>query len=192
MTMISPEVQAEILSLHFGEKLGTRAIARRLGINRKAVRRVVERRGVSLKPRAVEGRSSILDPFKPRIEEMLENHCAFGFGNYVQIVHKSGFSVLYGHLAQVHVKNGARVTRGQGIGLEGATGMAGHRHLHWQVNFLGVPPTSNDLLQKPAWGTKSVPFLFRARRSGRTEIFNSKTIHCKWDDMTQKPLAGVK
>ena len=71
MTMIPPDVQAEILALHFGRKLGTRMIARRLGINRKAVRRVVERREVSLAPVMGGKRPSILDPFKPRIEAML-------------------------------------------------------------------------------------------------------------------------
>lgn len=44
----TPDVQAEILALHFGQKKGTRAIARILGINRKAVRRVVEKRQVNL------------------------------------------------------------------------------------------------------------------------------------------------
>ena len=36
--MIPPDVQSEILALHFGNKMGTRAIAKRLGISRKAVR----------------------------------------------------------------------------------------------------------------------------------------------------------
>ena len=69
--MLPANIQAEILALHFGEKLGTRAIARRLGVNRKAVRRVVERRQVSLEPAKSGPRPSILDPFKPFITEML-------------------------------------------------------------------------------------------------------------------------
>ena len=32
MKMISPEIQAQILVLHFGEGVGTRAIARQLGV----------------------------------------------------------------------------------------------------------------------------------------------------------------
>lgn len=69
--MIPPDVQAEILALHFGAKKGTRAIAKRLGINRKAVRRVLQNRKVSIKPEPSGIRRSILDPFKPRIEQLL-------------------------------------------------------------------------------------------------------------------------
>ena len=72
MVMIPPDVQSEILALHFGNKMGTRAIAKRLGISRKAVRRVVETRKVSLKPESRGPRRSILDPYKPRIEELLK------------------------------------------------------------------------------------------------------------------------
>lgn len=72
MTMIPPDVQAEILALHFGRKLGTRAIARKLGVNRKAVRRVIENRQVKLTTTPSARRPSILDPFKPHIEQMLK------------------------------------------------------------------------------------------------------------------------
>ncbi len=68
--MLTPELQAEILAMHFGQKKGSRAIARVLGIGRKAVRKVIDRRGVAL---TVErsARSSIVDPFKPMIGELL-------------------------------------------------------------------------------------------------------------------------
>lgn len=91
MTMILPELQAEILALHFGGKLGTRAIANRLGINRKAVRRVLERRQVSLRPQVVEHRSSILDPFKPRIEQMLKRDPALTVSRILQQLRGEGF-----------------------------------------------------------------------------------------------------
>jgi len=92
MAMIPPDVQAEILALHFGQKKGTRAIARQLGINRKAVRRVVEQRKVSLKPQAPEnGRSSILDPFKPRIEEMLKRDPTIGASRIQQQLRTEGY-----------------------------------------------------------------------------------------------------
>jgi transposase len=69
--MLEPDQQAEILALHFGHKKGIRAIARELGLTRKTVRGVVLRRAVALRARR-SPRKSILDPFKPRILNLLE------------------------------------------------------------------------------------------------------------------------
>ena len=92
MTMIAPEIQAEILALHFGEKKGTRAIARLLGINRKAVRRVVERRQVSLAPQApIHGRRSILDAYKPQVEELLKRDPTLGAARIQQSLRAEGY-----------------------------------------------------------------------------------------------------
>jgi transposase len=103
MTMIPPDVQAEILALHFGAKLGTRAIAKRLGINRKAVRRVIENRKVSLKPEPSEGRRSILDPFKPRITEMLKRDPDLTSTRILQQIRAEGYlgglSILKGWIS---------------------------------------------------------------------------------------------
>jgi transposase len=93
MTMIPPDVQAEILALHFGAKKGTRAIAEKLGINRKAVRRVVENRKVSLKPEvSASGRHSILDPYKPRITELLERDPSLMSTLILQHLRREGFT----------------------------------------------------------------------------------------------------
>ena len=70
LDMLSPEIQTEILSLHFAKKMKVRAIARTLGINRKSVGRVVGRRSVALGIRHLN-RSSILDPFKHIIAKLL-------------------------------------------------------------------------------------------------------------------------
>jgi transposase len=91
MTMISPELQAEILALHFGGKLGTRAIATRLRINRKAVRRVLERRQVSLKPQVTAKRASILDPWKPRVDQILVRNPTLTVSRILQQLRAEGF-----------------------------------------------------------------------------------------------------
>lgn len=88
--MIAPEIQAEILALHFGSKLGTRAIAKKLGINRKAVRRVLERRQVSLKP-TVTRRGSIVDPYRPHIEQMLARNPTLTVSRILQQLRQEGF-----------------------------------------------------------------------------------------------------
>lgn len=69
--MLSPEVQAEILSLFFSQKMKVRPIARKVGVNRKSVERVIERRSVALGI-VPFSRASLLDPFKERIEELLK------------------------------------------------------------------------------------------------------------------------
>lgn len=105
VTMISPELQAEILALHFGSKKGTRAIARQLGINRKAVRRVVESRQVTMKPlQPSRPRKSILDPYKPRVEDMLKRDPSITAARVLQQIRSEGF--LGGRCAvQYYVKH---------------------------------------------------------------------------------------
>lgn len=104
MAMIPPDIQAEILALHFGRKLGTRNIAKRLGINRKAVRRVIESRKVSLKPESSGGpRTSILDPFKPKIEDMLKRDPHITGARILQQIRIDGY--LGGHsVLQEYIK----------------------------------------------------------------------------------------
>jgi transposase len=106
MKMISPELQAQILVLHFGEKVGTRAIAKQLGVSRKAVRRVTDNRKVSLKPEpSVSPRRSILDPFKPRIAEMLKRDPYILSTRIQQQLRKEGYlggnSILRTHVKKV-------------------------------------------------------------------------------------------
>jgi len=60
---------AEVLRLGLVEGVGVRAIARKLGMARKTVRRILGRHRAPPKPK--EARSSILDPFDPTIRELL-------------------------------------------------------------------------------------------------------------------------
>jgi transposase len=69
--MLTPELQAEILSLHFGKRLGTRRISKLLKINRKSVRLVVSKRAVKLVGESRK-RGSIIDSYKSQIAELLE------------------------------------------------------------------------------------------------------------------------
>ena len=64
--MIAPEVQAQILTLYYTDKRSMESISRELGINRKTVIRVVQRREVRLVP-AHRARHSGLDPYKEAI-----------------------------------------------------------------------------------------------------------------------------
>lgn len=61
-----------------------------------------------------------------------------GFGNMVEIDHGSGIISRYAHLSAIHVSPGDRVTRGQTIGLVGASGIATAPHVHFEVINNGV------------------------------------------------------
>ncbi len=68
---------------------------------------------------------------------------AYGYGNYVVIVHRGGLVTLYGHLHKSIVKAGDQVAQGQQIGYEGSTGNSTGPHLHFElrVNDQPVDPT---------------------------------------------------
>lgn len=88
--MLTPELQAEILAMHFGQKKGSRAIARELGIGRKGVRKVIEKRKVRL---TIERstRNSIVDPYKPMIAEFLSKDPRIPTNTLLQKIRGSGY-----------------------------------------------------------------------------------------------------
>ncbi len=65
-----------------------------------------------------------------------------GYGNKVIINHQNGFTTLYGHMSSISVRVGQTVSKGQAIGIMGATGDATGVHLHFEV-------TKNGALQNP-------------------------------------------
>jgi len=90
--MLSPDVQARILALHFGQGKRVRAIARELGINRKSVAAVVARRLIRTAPAdALAPRRSMLDPYKPMIQEKLLRDPAMPASAIHQSLRKLGF-----------------------------------------------------------------------------------------------------
>jgi murein DD-endopeptidase MepM/ murein hydrolase activator NlpD len=61
-----------------------------------------------------------------------------GYGNKVIINHQNGFTTLYGHMSSISVRVGQTVTKGQSIGIMGATGDATGVHLHFEVTKNGT------------------------------------------------------
>jgi transposase len=88
--MLSPELQAEILAMHFGQKKGSRAIALTLGLGRKSVRRVIDQRKVTL---AVDqsARGSIVDTYKPMIAELLSKEPRIPSNTILQKLREVGY-----------------------------------------------------------------------------------------------------
>lgn len=89
--MLSEEQQAEILSLYYGKHLGFRTIARKLNIDRKMVRKIVQRRtvctGANIGPR-----KTLLDPFKVQISELLCSNQTMAASCIFQRLRKQGYS----------------------------------------------------------------------------------------------------
>jgi len=59
-------------------------------------------------------------------------------GNCVVIDHGLGLFTLSMHLSRIDVHEGARVVKGQRLGLSGATGRVTGPHLHWAVRWQGA------------------------------------------------------
>ena len=68
--MLEAEVQARIISLYWNEKKSVRRIAEIVGVDRKTVRRVIDRKKVILERQSAT-RVSLLDPYREQIKEML-------------------------------------------------------------------------------------------------------------------------
>lgn len=60
------------------------------------------------------------------------------YGNSVRLQHRDGYLTIYGHLKQVLVKVGDRVTQGQVVGLANATGNSTGDHLHLSLKKHGA------------------------------------------------------
>lgn len=62
-----------------------------------------------------------------------------GFGNLIIIDHGNGFKTYYAHLSKILVQEGQWVSKGEKIGLVGATGLATSAHLHFEVRLNDKP-----------------------------------------------------
>jgi len=60
------------------------------------------------------------------------------YGNCIVLDHGYALQSIYGHLSEITVKEGDKVTRGQQMGKSGSTGLAGGDHLHFSMQVDGV------------------------------------------------------
>ncbi|MBL8562145.1 MAG: peptidoglycan DD-metalloendopeptidase family protein [Gemmobacter sp.] len=62
-----------------------------------------------------------------------------GYGRMVQIRHDFGLETLYGHMSEIRVSVGQKVSRGDRIGDMGNSGRSTGTHLHYEVHVGGRP-----------------------------------------------------
>ena len=75
------------------------------------------------------------------------NH--FFAGKSVYVDHGGGLVSMYMHLSQTRVKTGQRVTKGEVVGLSGATGRVSGPHLHFGLRWRGARVDPSLLLGDP-------------------------------------------
>ncbi len=69
------------------------------------------------------------------------------YGYSIVVYHGGGFATWYAHLSRILVAVGQNVSRGEVIGLVGATGLATGPHLHFEVRINGAPQNPLGYLQ---------------------------------------------
>ena len=123
--------------------------------------------------------------------------CGQSWGNHIRILHSNGYLSFYVHLDHALVKTGDVVHRGDAIGVEGWTGAAGHRHLHWSIQKL-PGSTLSEWIEHISWAGTSVPFIFIAQQNGDIKKFDSSNIKCAHagiggaPDSQQPRFSGLK
>jgi hypothetical protein len=104
--------------------------------------------------------------------------CGNSWGNHVKILHRGGYYTMYAHLEKILIQDGQRVKQGQPIGIEGWTGLAGHRHVHWSLQKLPGSTSQEWEAKIHTWAGDSVPFIFKAIQNGKIVTVNTADLFC--------------
>jgi murein DD-endopeptidase MepM/ murein hydrolase activator NlpD len=62
-----------------------------------------------------------------------------GYGRLIKIQHAFGIETRYGHLSDIHVSVGQKISRGDWIGDMGNSGRSTGTHLHYEIRIGGTP-----------------------------------------------------
>lgn len=71
------------------------------------------------------------------------------YGKMVRLAHPQGYETRYGHLSQIRVRQGDRLSLGTVLGLSGNTGRSTAPHLHFEVRKNNAAVDPMTLIQQP-------------------------------------------
>ncbi|HSX39708.1 MAG TPA: M23 family metallopeptidase [Candidatus Saccharimonadales bacterium] len=71
----------------------------------------------------------------------------WGLGLHVRIQHPNGYVTIYGHMSRLLVQYGEKVGKGEQIGVMGSTGHSTGPHVHFMVEYKGVPQNPLDYIR---------------------------------------------
>jgi transposase len=110
--MLEAELQVQILSLYFNEKKSIRRISYIIGVDRKTVRRVIDRKKVQLARQQVD-RVSMLDPYKEKIKELLLSDPTMAASTMLHRVREFGYmgglTILRQHVRELKAKSSPKL-----------------------------------------------------------------------------------
>lgn len=87
-----------------------------------------------------------------------------GYGRFVEVRHKDGFSTLYAHLGRnLGMKKGVYVKRGTPIAVVGDSGRSTGSHLHFEISRKGRPLNPAHFLDKTFASADDLPLKAAAR-----------------------------
>ncbi|MFM8453623.1 MAG: IS21 family transposase [Gammaproteobacteria bacterium] len=92
--MLSPKIQSEILFAYFSEDRSVREIARKFGVNRKSVDRLLTRGRVAIE-KSYSNRGSLIDPYMDDLTAMLEKEEGLSIKVLFQRIRSQGFPGSY-------------------------------------------------------------------------------------------------
>jgi murein DD-endopeptidase MepM/ murein hydrolase activator NlpD len=84
-------------------------------------------------------------PVKPGIVVLAKYHSQYG--NTVVVRHSNGIESLYGHLANMKVEVGDKVTTETVLGRVGNTGVSTGKHLHLEILVGGYPVNPQKVIR---------------------------------------------
>jgi murein DD-endopeptidase MepM/ murein hydrolase activator NlpD len=96
-----------------------------------------------------------------------------GFGKWIAIENKNSEISFYAHLSKVIVEVGDLVKKGQKIGVEGVSGQAGHRHLHFSIQRCTENPKKKEFPLHPLY-YYTIPYNLRCTdvKSKKQKVFD--------------------
>ena len=110
--MLEAELQSKILNLHFNDKKSIRQISIIVGVDRKTVRRIIDRKNIQLE-KLKSSRTSLVDPYKDKIKEFLIKDPTMAASTIIHRLrghgYMGGLTILRDHVRELKTKSSSKL-----------------------------------------------------------------------------------